>query len=336
MSAAVRWAFVLAAGYGTRLRPLTACRAKVALPVARVPLIRRVLEWLGRSGISEVVLNLHHRPETVTAAVGDGSDLGLRVRYSWEVNLLGTAGGVRHALPLIEAPRFFVVNGDTLTDAPLQRIVEQHVASGALVTLAVVPHPDPRRYGSVLADAVGRVVGFSRPGGGGAGGWHFIGVQLVEAEAFSTLREGERADTIAEFYERLARTRPGAVRVCPVTARFLEVGTPRDYLNACLAVAQDEGLGAAGVVEPGARVDPSARLLRTVVWAGATIGPACELVDCIVGDGVVLPPGTRCHSQVLVAERRCERPAEATSVAPDVVAVPLERPPGSRPQDGLI
>ena len=86
-------ALVLTAGLATRLRPLSLVRAKAALPVAGQPLVVRILRWLRAGGVTDVVLNLHHLPETLTRIVGDGQDLGVRVRYSWETPVLGSAGG---------------------------------------------------------------------------------------------------------------------------------------------------------------------------------------------------------------------------------------------------
>src|SRR6476661_5084153 len=99
-------ALVLTAGLGTRLQPLTYVRAKAAVPVNGDTLARRAVRWLVSHGVTDLVLNLHHRPETITRSVGDGSDMGATVRYSWEEPLLGSAGGPRHALPLLldEAP----------------------------------------------------------------------------------------------------------------------------------------------------------------------------------------------------------------------------------------
>src|SRR6478672_8495534 len=94
-------ALVLTAGLATRLRPLSFVRAKAALPVAGVPLVRRILTSLASAGITDVVMNLHHLPHTLTTLVGDGSDLGMTVRYSWETPVLGSAGGPRRALPLL-------------------------------------------------------------------------------------------------------------------------------------------------------------------------------------------------------------------------------------------
>ena len=108
-------ALVLTAGLGTRLRPLSFVRAKGALPLAGEPLARRILRWLADSGVTEAVLNLHHLPHTLTRAIGDGSDLGMRVRYSWESPVLGSAGGPARALPLMRGTNS-VVSGFSRTN----------------------------------------------------------------------------------------------------------------------------------------------------------------------------------------------------------------------------
>src|SRR6266849_8993539 len=180
-------ALVLAAGLGTRLRPLTLARAKAAAPVDGEPLARRAIRWLVRHGVRDLVLNLHHRPEPITAAVGDGSDLGARVRYSWESPVLGSAGGPRHALPLLldglragASGTFVLVNGDTLTDADLPAMVAQHRRTGALVTMALIANPRPDKYGGVLLDGDRVFTGFTRRGSPEPS-FHFVGPQVVEA-----------------------------------------------------------------------------------------------------------------------------------------------------------
>src|SRR5688572_5174430 len=102
-------ALVLTAGLATRMQPLSFVRAKAALPIAGEPLVRRILAALAADGVTDAVLNLHHLPHTITSVVGDGADLGLRVRYSWEVPVLGSAGGPQRAIPLIGAPRFLII-----------------------------------------------------------------------------------------------------------------------------------------------------------------------------------------------------------------------------------
>ncbi len=144
--------------------------------------------------MTSAVLNLHHRPETITAAIGDGRDLGVAVRYSWELpQILGSAGGPRLALPIIGADTFFLINGDTLTDLDLAAMAEEHRASGALVTLAVVPNREFMKYGGVQATETGMVTGFVPRGAKAEGTWHFIGVQVVGASVFAPLSAGNAA-----------------------------------------------------------------------------------------------------------------------------------------------
>ena len=214
-------ALVLAAGLGTRLRPLTADRAKPALPVAGPTLIERILEGLSLQGIRDVLLNLHYRPETITGVVGDGSALGLRVRYSWEVPLLGSGGGPRRAFSLVADDRLWLVNGDTLTDVHLSAMAAEHASSDALVTMAVIPNPAPERYGGVVVTPHGAVTAFV-PRGWAGPTWHFVGVQIAERDAFASLADGVPADSVGPLYRTLIATRPGAVRAFRSEARFVD------------------------------------------------------------------------------------------------------------------
>jgi mannose-1-phosphate guanylyltransferase len=320
-------ALLLTAGLGTRLRPLSSIRAKPALPVAGEALVRRVLRWLVASGVTDVVLNLHHRPETVCAAVGDGSGLGVHARYSWENPVLGSAGGPRRALPLLDADRFFIVNGDTLTDLDPVALEAAHHASGALVTMAVVPNTEPRRYGGVVMEADGDVTGFVGRGSSRAS-WHFIGVQVAEREAFAGLPDNEPAESVGMAYPALIRKRPGSVRAVAVGASFSDIGTPADYLATSLALAG--GAAEAPLVLPsvlaGARaiVPRSARLVRTILWDDVEVGEHATLSECVVADGVRVPPGVR-WSRLAVVPAGCCAPAAGDQRAGDLLLSPLDR-----------
>src|SRR5215470_3099984 len=223
-------ALVLTAGLGTRLQPLTRVRAKPAVPVAGEPIVRRIIRWLAREHVTSLVLNLHHLPQTLSACVGDGSDLGVRVRYSWEQPvILGSAGGPRRAAPIIGASSFFVVNGDTLTDLTLAPLARDHEASGALVTIALIPNREPDRYGGAQLDEQGRIRGFAPRGPSAAGSYHVIGVQAAQAEAFAGLKDGEPANSVRGLYEQLIATMPGSIRGYVCEAKFWDIGTPEDY-----------------------------------------------------------------------------------------------------------
>jgi mannose-1-phosphate guanylyltransferase len=284
-------ALVLTAGRGTRLGALSGLRAKPALPVAGEPLVHRTLRWLAREGVRDVVLNLHHRPETITAVVGDGSDLGVRVRYSWEDPLLGSAGGPRHALPLLDTGRFWIVNGDTVHTLSLGAMAATHEARAAQVTMALVPNRWPDRYGGVVVRN-GSITGFLPPDAGSSS-YHFIGIQLAESAVFAGLPDGEPAETVSGIYRPLIAGASARIAAFLCDVGFRDVGTPADYLATALALSREEGHGDVIPCGIGTRVDPTARLLRTVVWDDVTIERGVELTECIVTDQTRVPAGTR-------------------------------------------
>jgi len=150
-------AMVLAAGLGTRMRPLTRDRAKAALPVLNRPLIHWTLERLAAAGVTDVVINLHHRPATLRRAVGDGSAFGLRVAYSYERRILGTGGGPRRVRDVFGGDPFLLVNGDVIFDFDLASLVRRHLEAGAQATLALLPNPRPRRYTPIVVGRGARI-----------------------------------------------------------------------------------------------------------------------------------------------------------------------------------
>jgi len=284
-------ALVLTAGLATRLRPLSYVRAKAALPVAGTPLVGRILRSLSAAGVTDVVCNLHHLPQTLTRIVGDGSDLGLRVRYSWETPVLGSAGGPKRAIPLLDSSTFLIVNGDTLTDVDLRAVVDDHRRSGALVTLAVVPNTEPDKYGGALVERNGAVTGFARRGAA-KGSFHFIGVQVAEADAFASVPGDIAFESTQALYPALIQSRPGSIRAFHASAEFFDIGTPADYLDTSLQIAAREALSDSHV---SARVHPSARVERSILWDDVVVEEGVMLRECIVTDGVRVPSDTSWH-----------------------------------------
>jgi NDP-sugar pyrophosphorylase family protein len=282
-------ALVLTAGLATRLRPLSLVRAKAALPVAGVPLVHRILRSLAASGVTDAVLNLHHLPHTLTRLVGDGSTLGMRVRYSWEVPVLGPAGGPRRAAPLLGAT-FLVVNGDTLTDLDVGALIADHQQSGALVTMAVVPNTQRDKYSGLSADGDGALTGFAKRGSP-ENAFHFIGVQVVEAEAFASVPENVPFET-STLYTSLIAGRPGSIRVFATSAEFFDIGTPADYLDTSLRLARRK---AQDVSPSNAQVHSTARVERSVLWDDVVVEAGTMLRECVVTDGVRVPADTSWH-----------------------------------------
>lgn len=258
-------------------------------------MIERILDGLVRHGLSHALLNLHYRPATITGIIGDGSTLGMSVRYSWEVPLLGSGGGPRRAFSLVSDDRLWLVNGDTLTDVDLTAMAADHAASDALVTMAVIPNPAPDRYGGVLVNPHGEVTGFV-PRGSTGPTWHFVGVQIAEREAYSSLEDGVAADSVGGLYRALIAARGGAVRAHRSHARFHDIGTPDDYLDTCLSVSGQSVVAGARV-----SVDSSATLESCVLWDDVRVGAGVRLRRVIVGEGVHLPDGYRAEACVVMA-----------------------------------
>jgi mannose-1-phosphate guanylyltransferase len=272
-------ALVLTAGLATRLRPLSFVRAKAALPIGDRAIIQRILQWLAGQGVDDAVLNLHHLPHTITRMVGDGTAERVRVRYSWEMPVLGSAGGPRRALPLLASPTFLIVNGDTLTNVDVGRLVDAHRRSGALITMAVIPNTEPAKYGGVVADDRGGVTGFTKAGSPEPS-FHFIGVQVVEGAAFGSLPDNMPAESVKDLYPTLIAARPGSIRAFITDAEFFDIGTPRDYFDTCMRFRTKEPKEPSG-----------SRLDDCIVWDDVHIDPRARLRRCILTDGVHVPAG---------------------------------------------
>lgn len=258
------------------------------MPIAGEPLARRLLRYGASWGIRDFVLNLHYLPETITSQVGDGGDLGVRVRYSFESPVLGSAGGPRKALSLLPDEPFFIINGDTLTNVDLQALARNHHETGALVTIAVIPNDKPDRYGGLIVDSTGRFHSVVPPGSP-VRSYHVVGVQMAHPSAFARLPLNEPAESIGALYKELVKEKLGHVRAFLCAADFWDVGTPADYLEACLSIGKAEGdvlqVGRGSVIEP------SAHLVESVIWDDVTVGAGATLERCVVADGVKVPAG---------------------------------------------
>jgi NDP-sugar pyrophosphorylase family protein len=178
---------VRAAGFGTRLRPLTLTTPKPLVPVAGRPMIHYPLLWLRSQGVREVVVNTHYLAEQVEAALGDGSGLGVQIIYSREEEILGTGGGLVRVWPLVGHCRLVLVNADTLVSLDLQAVLRRHEEMRAVATLAVTRPADPENYTEVLVDEAGMVFSIGArpergrpPGGGEMTPVTYTGVAVVE------------------------------------------------------------------------------------------------------------------------------------------------------------
>ncbi len=286
-------AMILAAGYGTRLRPFTELRAKPALPVLGRPVIAFLLELLAHHGVDEVLINLHHLPGTVEAAVDAFCPAGLRVTYQHEHTPLGTGGGIARARAfLADGDPALILAGDMLLDVDLSGLAREHTERGDVCTLLLRRDPRSSAFGTIGVDAGGRVRRIARRFdlGGEVDAGVFLGVRVVSPAFFDLLpaeHEGafeDLSDWIAPAL-RAGDTRIGA-RIFESEACVWEpVGTPAEYLRVNLdpprlgfmrqqdfAAPGTHVLGASNViVGTNARVPDDARLNDVVVWADEVV-----------------------------------------------------------------
>jgi NDP-sugar pyrophosphorylase family protein len=232
---------ILAAGLGTRLRPLTQITPKPLLPLANRPLLRHHLELLRTVGVREVMVNVHHLPEAIPRALGDGSQWGMSIRYSIEPQILGTGGGIKAVEAFLRAPGepFLVLNGDLLIEVDLAAVVTTHRASGSMATMVLREDPEAAKYGALGVDEQGRIldfVGRARAQGEVVRRGLFTGIHVLEPAVLDLLPMGESCIN-QTAYPRMIR------EGWPVQAYFQhgfwsDVGTPERYFAANMAILE--------------------------------------------------------------------------------------------------
>jgi mannose-1-phosphate guanylyltransferase/mannose-1-phosphate guanylyltransferase/phosphomannomutase len=312
---------VMAAGLGTRLRPLTYEVPKPMVPVANRPVMELLLRLLAGQGFGEVVANLHWFPETIESRFGDGSRQGVDLTYIREPELTGTAGGVRAARAFLTAEPgpFCVLAGDALTDVDLNALAEAHARTNGIATLATKRVPNVSEYGVVVADADGRVSGFQeKPDRSEAlSDLANCMIYVLEPEIFDYFPDSDPVDFALDvFPELLAHDVPFYVHVAD--AYWNDVGSLPEYLQGNLDVVRGAvGVHAAGELVDGDRegalgdgIESSGQILvgeGARIEAGARLdGPLVIGPEASVGAGArlresVLLPGAAVAEDTLVA-----------------------------------
>ena len=294
-------AMILAAGYGERLWPLTADRTKPALPVLGKPLVGYVAEYLATFGIRDVVVNLHHRPDSVRAALGEGGQFGVQLRYVHEPVILGTSGALDNARELLEAETFVVVNGKIITDIDLNAALETHRRTNALATLVLRKNLTRERF-SVVETRDGLITGFggmpeSTPGTPAEAPLMFTGIQILEPRIFDYIPRGVFSHSTVDVYPR-AIAEGERIASYISSGSWYELSTLQRYLDISLALLKRQGRrldqGANCQISDGAAVSDS------VLWDDVVVGPGAQVRCSVIGDAVRIPAGESVEDQVVV------------------------------------
>jgi NDP-sugar pyrophosphorylase family protein len=299
---------ILAAGYGTRLWPLTVDRTKPAIPFMGRPLVGYVAEYLSRYGCREVAVNLHHRPESVREALGDGSRFGVHLEYVEEPEILGTSGALDNARAFLEGGTFVVVNGKIVTDIDLGRAIETHRRTNALATLVLLRNTKRERF-SVVETRDHLVTGFGGMPAPQASDnadddrsqsdvpLMFTGIQILEPRIFSYIPLGVFSHSTTDVYpQAIARGEVVAAHVAE--GMWYELSTIPRYLEVSLALMAAEGRD----LEMGTDcfISAEAEASESILWDDVTIEAGARVRRSVLGDGVRVPIGETIENAAVV------------------------------------
>lgn len=333
-------AFILAAGLGTRLWPLTEDRTKAAIPFLNRPLIAYSVEYLAQHGIREIIVNLHHQPDSIRRALGDGSNFGVKISYSFEPEILGTSGALDAMRESLLDDDFLVINGKIITNIDLVQAIEDHRKQHAIATLVLRENRARERFSIVEVDERGwltRFAGFpdiaqsqsataeasGNPVAGSAtieAPLMFTGVQVLSPRIFQYIPHGCFSHSTVDVYPQ-AIAAGEAVIGHVSTSDWYEMSTLGRYLEASLRLMNH----AATSIVAGANciINDSATVERAVLWDNVTVEAGAHVRDCVLGEGVRIPANAAIERAVVV-RRQLVRQIERGEVLGENLIVPIE------------
>ena len=328
-------AILLVGGFGTRLRPLTLTTPKQMLPVLHRPMLEYAVSGLARHGVDRVVLALGYHDDAFRSAYPDRRCAGVELCCVVEPEPLDTAGAVRFAYEASgmsdSAGTFLVANGDVITDLDVGEMLRVHRSAGAEATIHLIEVDDPSRYGVVVTGPDGRVRAFvEKPQPPAPSNWINAGTYLMEPSVIGRIAPGRRVSVEREVFPAMAGD--GTLRALLHNTYWIDVGTPRAYLQAQLDLLDGRRGPAAAGVSADASVDAGAVVERSVVMAGAVVGAGsmvrCSAVhagavieagatvlDSVVGSGATVGQGARVTGGSLIGEHCAVEPGADLSDA---------------------
>lgn len=300
-------AMILAAGYGTRLRPLTYSKPKPMVLICNRPLIGYAVERFLALGVKEIIVNLHHLPEIIKSYLTDEFGDLCEFHFSYEPEILGTGGGVRKVRALLEKEEeFFLVNGDTIQFPPYEELQSVRRKTNAIAALTLRHPPRGDRFTAVWFDQ-GKITGFGK---GVGEALMFSGSHLISSRIFRYLPEKEFSGIVDEVYMPLIADGREVVAGVIDDSPWFDIGTPQRYISAASAVLDitldgkmpvargskiiDDNVVDAtatmhGTVKRssiGARTFVRGDVRNSVIGRNCRIGGSALLHSCIVDDGV--------------------------------------------------
>ncbi|HKQ76748.1 MAG TPA: NDP-sugar synthase [Blastocatellia bacterium] len=312
-------AMILAAGFGTRLWPLTVGRTKPAIPFLNRPLIAYTIEYLKRYGVEDLIINLHHEPDSVRASIGDGSNYGVRINYSVEEpEILGTSGALDRVRDQLDRETFMVINGKIITDLDLGAALATHRNHKALATLVLLPNHKRERFSEVKITEDGRIsefAGFPKPddpesqftdppsatakGRNPQSPLMFTGIHILEPGIFDYIPRAIFSDSVRDVYPKaMAGGKIIVAHIAGDSGFWRELSTIERYLTISLEYLRREGRDY--IMDSGCEIGRGATVERSVLWKRVRVERDARLTECVIGDDVIIPPGAEFRRVAIV------------------------------------
>ena len=321
-------AMILAAGFGTRLKPLTTGLPKPMFPVLNRPLLEHTLNFLSSQGIQDIIVNVHHLPEKIIEYFGDGTDFGVRLQFSREEEILGTAGGLKKAQSFLEKETFLLLNSDVLADINFDSVLKFHKEKNSCLTLVVRQDDEPEKYRPIHLADDGRITRFVdasiKYSSTTAQRVMFTGIQIMEPEIFYRIPAKKFCGTTEDIFPTMIEEE------LPVYGYlhkkyWIDMGTRETYIQAqadalegrlalktspskypegplvlppvhigrdC-EISNDAQVGPYAVLGDGCRLRSGAVVKNSILWEGATIGSNANIQNSIIGKSVAIENGAQ-------------------------------------------
>jgi len=290
-------AMILAAGGGTRLKPLTDLCPKVLVPVVNEPVLGRVIGFLRAHGVEEIIVNAHHHYQKMVDYCKEGNRSGVRVEIRIEKEILGTGGGIKNTQDFWDQEPFIVMNGDILTDIDLRRVYEYHMKRKNLITMVL---HDFAVHNKIKVDNEMNILAIG-PGTNLKGALAFTGIQVINPEVLDAMPENKNYN-IVTYYRRLIDPRKPIRGYLATGHSWVDMGTIADYMRSNfnllppekIAIAQgcnidpDATLREWAVIGKGCSIEKGALVKRSVLWSDVVIREGVKVVDSVVSSGVIL------------------------------------------------
>jgi NDP-sugar pyrophosphorylase family protein len=298
-------AMILAAGFGTRLWPLTEDRTKPAIPFLNRPLIAYTVEYLAQAGICDIIINLHHQPDSIRKPLGDGSQFGVRIHYSFEEEILGTSGAIDKVREQLMGDDFIVINGKIVTNIDLQAAIAEHRERRAIATLVLKENTRRERFSIVEIDErhyISHFAGFPEPPANetpsqGAAPLMFVGIQVLSPRIFDYVPRHCFSHSVVDVYPKAMQA--GEVLIAHITkGDWYELSTLGRYLESSIRFMHQKGLP--NIAGANCQIHEDASVEDAVLWDNVTVERGAKVRHAVLADNVRIPAEAIIEGAVVV------------------------------------